>query len=465
MKYIVYTTLLSIYFWLAAVPVFAQKGKMVVQIFKKPSAFQTLNATEKTLSAAARAELYRREVSLPDPHKLQNALQHKYISSRERNKWRELRESFIKLVYLQPTPQNKLSAYLKKPEENANFQNNRFLFNSMQSMGAVRPTESTHAVSNTREFQNIQQEYTDVIQDISRAEQLVNHWIVYSSLPGEGARPAPQQIQAINAAISDLIGKLHKLQAKLPDEPYLTAQLEIWNRTFAMFNPHFEGLTAFPSGYVSPRTDDRVLKKNEFYLFNPDGTDYLLPLSNAEQSTSMNFWMLQMSPFLIDMAEDAPELTPQFAQQEREKLLQQVPTGLHIAFLNDDWTPRVNFQSWAAKGYLGKDAVLDVFYEGNALLDKLYNGTKYDLIITDLMVPNGGAGMMPQLRKLNKKATVIACSKSRRGEESEENLFKYGFDGYLWYSPRLNDKHYGYLEYLRGISNYYYYKNLHGWSR
>ena len=465
MKYIVYTTSLSIYFWLAAVPVFAQKGKMFVQIFKKPSILQSVTPVEKALSAVSRAELYRREVFIPDPHKLQNALQHKYISARERNKWCALRESFIKLAYLQPTTQNKLPAYFKKPEENANFQNNRFLLNSMQRMGAVRPTESTHAENNTQEIQQIQQEYTDVIQEITRAEKMVNHWIIYSSLPGEGTRPAPQQIQAINAAISDLIGKLHKLQAKLPDEPYLTAQLEIWNQTFATFNPHFERLTGFHSGHGSLRTDNRVLEKKEFYLFNPDGTDYLLPLSKTEKNTGMNFWMLQMSPFLIDMAEDAPELTPQFAQQEREKLLQQVPTGLHIAFLNDDWTPRVNFQSWAAKGYLGKDAVLDVFYEGNALLDKLYNGTKYDLIITDLMVPNGGTEMMPQLRKLNKKVTVIACSKSRREEEAEENLFKYGFDGYLWYSPRLNDKHYGYLEYLRGISNYYYYKNLHGWSR
>lgn len=463
MKYISYTTSLSICLCLAAAPAWAQKGKIVTQILKKPSSLQSVKPAEKALTSLSRAELYRRAVSIPDPQKLQNALQHKYISAREREKWRELRESFIKLAYLRPTPQDKLSAYFKKTEEAANFQHSWLFFNGIQSIG--RRPQSARADSNARELQKVQQEYADVIKEIARTQKMVNHRIVYSSLAGEGVRPVPQQIQVINEALFNLIGKIHNLQAKLPDEPYLAAQLEIWKQTFAAFNPHFGGLPAFHSGKGSPRTDNRILEKNEFYLFNPDGTDYLLPLSKSEKDASMNFWMLQMSQFSIDIEDDAPEITLQFAQEEREKLLNQLPSGLRIAFLNDDWTPRANFQSWAAKGYLGKGAELDVFYDGDDLLDKLYNGKKYDLIITDLMVPNGGSEMMPQLRKLDKKVTVIACSKSRRGEESEEDLFKYGFDGYLWYSPRLNDKQYGYLEYLRGMANYYYYKNLHGWNR
>ena len=73
--------------------------------------------------------------------------------------------------------------------------------------------------------------------------------------------------------------------------------------------------------------------------------------------------------------------------------------------------------------------------------------------------------MMPQRRSMDKYITVIASSKYDRGEEDETMLFQAGIDGYLWYNTNLNEGAYGYIEYLRAMSNYYHYKKVHKWAR
>ena len=60
----------------------------------------------------------------------------------------------------------------------------------------------------------------------------------------------------------------------------------------------------------------------------------------------------------VRMQQRNPPITQEAAALEREKLLDQIPAGLKIAFINDDALPRINFESWAKKGYLGRGATL-----------------------------------------------------------------------------------------------------------
>ena len=84
---------------------------------------------------------------------------------------------------------------------------------------------------------------------------------------------------------------------------------------------------------------------------------------------------------------------------------------------------------------------------------------------------------MEELRRLDPNVAVIASSKfepndgdvikTESGKEvlTTEDYFHAGLDGYMWYNNNLNNGSYGYIQYLRQMKNYYYYKNLHGWSR
>ncbi len=354
------------------------------------------------------------------------------ISAKERLQWKALRERLLELSRETPPHNaNRIPLYLlhSVPEQTLNY---------------------------------LQTRYNKLLQSIQKARSYIVPKIVYASLPGEGTQISPQETKHITTETSDILYKIKLLRTSLPDDPFLKKQEVYWGTVFEGFNPLLKGLIV--KNEQLPRTDLRKLVKKEFNLFNPDGTDYLLPRSetlirdpdDVEELDSYAYVRMQMRN---------PPITQEAAAVEREKLLDQIPSGLRIAFINDDTLPRVNFEGWAKKGYLGRGATLKAFKDGGQFLSELEKGVPYDLVITDLLVPEGGLAMMPQLRQMAPHLTVIASSKYDRGEEDEEMLFKAGIDGYLWYNTNLNSGAYGYIEYLRAMKNYYYYKKLYGWRR
>lgn len=355
-----------------------------------------------------------------------------YISAAERMKWREVRELQATLAYVPPTPPEHMATYLR------------------------------HSVP-LQTFQLIQDQYASVLKQIRAAKEITMPYIIYASLPGEGSRLQPIRIGEINEKVYPLINSLRHLRVALDDDPFLMRQEEVWTKTFSTFNPLLSGIIASPGSEVN-RMDRRQLNTREFNLYNPDGTDYLLPRSET----------LLVDPDEMDEMESYaavrekmrnPPIKPEAAEAERTALLDQLPPNMRIALINDDMLPRVNFQAWAQKGYLGHNATIETFPDGNRFMEKVRHGIKYDLVITDLLVPYGGLAMMPELRELDTHMPVIASSKFDRGEEDEEKLFKLGFDGYLWYNTNLNEGTYGYIEYLRAMKNYFYYKQKYNWQR
>lgn len=354
------------------------------------------------------------------------------ISAEERMKWQKLREQLLSLSNQTPRPNaNKIPLYLRHsvPEETLNY---------------------------------LQTRYRNLLEKIWEVRSYVVPKIVYASLPGEGTQINPQDTEHISAEVSDILYQIKLLLASLPDDPFLQMQQKYWGTVFEGFNPLLKGRIV--KNEKLPRTDKRALVKKEFNLYNPDGTDYLLPRSETLIRDPDDEEELDSYAY-VRMQQRNPPITQEAAALEREKLLDQIPAGLKIAFINDDALPRINFESWAKKGYLGRGATLKTFKEGSSFLKEIENGTDYDLVITDLLVPDGGLAMMPELRQMNPLITVIASSKYDRGEEDEETLFNAGIDGYLWYNTNLNSGAYGYIEYLRAMKNYYYYKNLYGWRR
>lgn len=365
-------------------------------------------------------------------YKIENTLTQNYIMAKESARWRQTRDELNTLwIQMRPSFLGELSSFLRHPV----------------------PKETMEYLKNT---------YSQVVTQSQITHDMIFPWIVYASIPGEGRSLLSEEREKFNTALFSMLHQVQALRSSLPSEPYLEQQENFWITMLSRFNPLLESALQKPTE-LSLRTD-RVLKTTEFNLLNPDGTDYLLPRSETLIRDPDEIEELDSYAVVREKMRNPP-ITPERAALEREELLAQLPENMRIAFINDDALPRLNFKRWAEQGFLGKNAQVEIFPNGFDFMNKMRNGRRYDLVITDLLVPYAGLVMMPELRTISPQTVVIASSKYDRGEEPEEKLFSAGIDGYLWYNTNLNEGAYGYIEYLRALKNYFYYKNLHGWER
>ena len=344
----------------------------------------------------------------------------------------------------------------------------RVVRESLQHLSVQMPQEQSaniaaylrHSVPDET-MRYIQERYQKVLNLINKNQQKVTAFFTYASLPGEGRVPNTQEKNALSSAMYDTLMAIRNLKADLPDDPFLIMQDEYWATAYEGFNPLLAGHIRTQT--VMPRGDFRKFDHKEFDLMNPDGTDYVLP--QADTLILDPDEMEEMDSYAyVRMRQQNPPITQENAAIERTELLKHIPTGMHIAIINDDALPLVNFKGWAEKGYFGEGATVETFKNGLDFLDSM-KYVKYDLVITDLLVPNGGKAMMKDLRLKDDRVPVIAMSKYDRGEAGEKDLFTHGMDGYLWYNNNVNEGAYGYIEVLRALKNYYHYKGLHNWGR
>lgn len=353
------------------------------------------------------------------------------IYGKERDRYRVVREELQNISVKTPKEQSaNISAYLR------------------------------HAVPDET-MRYMQQRYQKVLTLIDNNKQAVTAFFTYASLPGEGRVPNMQEKNALSTAMYNTLMAIRNLRADLPDDPFLAMQDEYWATAYEGFNPLLAGHIRTQT--VMPRGDFRKFDHKEFDLMNPDGSDYVLPQASTMILDPDDLEEMDSYAY-VRMRQQNPPITQENAALERTELLKQIPAGMHIAIINDDTLPLVNFKGWGDKGYLGEGATVDTFKNGLDFLDSM-KYTKYDLVITDLLVPNGGKAMMKDLRLKDNHVPVIAMSKYDRGEAGEKDLFQSGMDGYLWYNNNVNEGAYGYIEVLRALKNYYHYKGLHNWGR
>lgn len=357
----------------------------------------------------------------------QSPIADKPISATDRAEWKALRDSFASIEGLNSNIN--LANYLKHPVPQ-------------------------------KTFDYLVKEYKSLIETVQKFRTDVFPTIVHNSLPGEGRFPAAPEVGYATTIIHDNIIKLRNLVGSL-DYPLLAKYEDFFINAFEAFNPSLTGTLRHYD--VIARTDREIAVDKEFFLRNPDGTDYTLPksysLADPEEVEEMESYAA------VRESQLHPVITQEEAAIEREELLKNIPVGLRIAIINDDYLPILNFGKWGKEGYLGTDAIVDTFRDGKEFMENVRNGVHYNLVVTDLLVPHGGKAMMPELRKLDDNSIVIACSKFDREDQDAQKLLDLGFDGYLWYNSNLNDGRFGYIEYLRAMNNYFYYRDLYKWKR
>ena len=328
---------------------------------------------------------------------------------------------------------------------------------NLVKIDVLRPKAATNALedylyatSNKKNVYYIVPLYQNVLRMEATAKELILPYATTASLFTHEPRLPSQQLTEINQALILLINSSGKLLKLLPQDPYLEEVNDSYIKLFRIFNPLLGSVVG--KNITLKRPDERTFDFNEFFLHNPEKKDYVV---------------YDDTPWSKEAEEEVGSLhyLANRAATEAAQLLENLPQNWKIAVLNDDKQPLDNFRQWAAQGRLGKGTTVTTFEDGNDLLQDLKMGIHYDLILTDLLVPNGGIAMMPDLRKEAPNIPVIAMSKRNRQKANALHLFEVGMDGYLTYTTVLNNPEVGYLEYLRAIHNYLQLKNSKGWSR
>lgn len=205
------------------------------------------------------------------------------------------------------------------------------------------------------------------------------------------------------------------------------------------------------------------LKFLSLYYFPED-----MPLYLATKYLTQR--MIELQPGLAGVLEKMPVyLRKDRVYDKREFMLvppqgvetvPAVPDGLKIAVVNDlpeILTAMANFGRW---GSFGKGAEVTTFDSIYKLGDSLKKGDKYDLIFSDISMPNGsGMLLVNKLRENNINIPVIGLSGYKEETVKGEDLFEIGFDGYI-----VSDE-FGYRNAPKALKNYFYYRDLHQWMR
>lgn len=324
----------------------------------------------------------------------------------------------------------------------------------------------------------LQREYKVLVKLIEKAQTELMPKVIYSYILNEGKQFSLEEKVYINKTIFKIRSKVSILLKAVNKDPYLLVQQKYWDRMFGAFNPLIKGILEKPTSIF--RQDNRQFVMAEFALHNPDGSTAYLPASKtliAGEEDEDDFDDEQYAGQPQNYQRRAAQMRQErqhkadmikLAEAERDELLSHIPSNLRIAVINDDKLPRVNFEYWGQNGWLGKNATVYTFKDGFSFMQEIRNGVRYDIVITDLLVPNGGIAMMENFRLLDSNAIVFASSKFYPGDgddHSTQDLFNFGMDGYVWNNSNLNEGSFGYLQYLRQLNNYYYYKNKYGWQR
>lgn len=222
------------------------------------------------------------------------------------------------------------------------------------------------------------------------------------------------------------------------DEPLAAARRYLTKARLAL-NPYSKATIPVVPDFLH-RTD-RKLVAAEFFLHHPDGSAPIFKRS------WLGAW--------------------KHSQKARE-LGREIPPGMRIALVNDQPLQHEAVHSWNKKGFFPPGTQI-ISFLGVPEFEQAYaGGARFDLIITDLVMPNGGGySLIFKLRQQDVSTPVIAWTGFSERDQLAQELYNFGFDGMIpargsvfsFTGPE------GYLPFIESLRNYFLLKKLNGWKR
>lgn len=246
------------------------------------------------------------------------------------------------------------------------------------------------------------------------------------------------------AALSHLYMRITAVEEKLSclalvfDDKPLQAARTYLLKARKILNPYAANELTLPSHL---RRTDRKFVAKEFFLYGPDGRPPYL---------KRNSWLGEIRN-----------------AYRAKKIAAGIPTGMRIAFLNDLSPVEYAVYSWYRRGLFPKDTQLFTYRSVHDFERALERGVQFDLVITDLVMANGGGyALIAQFRRHNNTTPVLALSAFSEEDAHAQTLFDMGFDGMLsTHGGGFALDASGYLTLLNALNNYYQLKAANGWAR
>ncbi len=274
--------------------------------------------------------------------------------------------------------------------------------------------------------------YKEIMEKFSEFKKEMDVWLYYQS-------KAIERHDVSIAEQADILDRIFAMNLELsrlrnyisPNDPAYKEACEYMRYAVQGVNPMFRGLL---DAKLFARVD-RKYSFQEFFLYTP------LEILRRQQEILSNGGNLEQLIFLS------------------------FPSSFKIAILNDSEDVLSKMES-LHETVLFPEATLHTYKNAEDLLSSIHSGIRYDLILTDLIVPGGGGLYLTAiLREENFSGAIIALSAYKEDRTFGRNLFDRGFDGMI-------EAHIGFekgekwpFKLMGQIQNYYYYKNLYDWSR
>lgn len=276
--------------------------------------------------------------------------------------------------------------------------------------------------------------YLSVMKAFDKFKSEMNVFLYYQSKPSERHNLSGAERAVYMEKISQMHAKLSKLKnlVDAKDPAYKAAQEYV---AFAaeMVNPMMRGV--FTSQKVARQ--DRTFDENEFFMRDPHS-------SRAES-------LLAKLPVRVQVYQASRNL----------------PKGLRMAVLNDRPSLLQTMQQLNKKALFFPGWSVSSFNNAEELLQAVTKkGEQFDVILCDIIVPGGGGYYVTaMLREKGFNGAIIALSSYGEQKKLGQAMFDKGFDGMI-------SQHEGFeygkewpVQMMKRLSNYFYYRDLHGWKR
>lgn len=156
--------------------------------------------------------------------------------------------------------------------------------------------------------------------------------------------------------------------------------------------------------------------------------------------------------------------TDMFRGGQAAKQARQLPRGLCVAVLNDRASVLEQMQKSHEKGVFIRGGEVDGFLQADELIAAVRAGKKYDLILTDIIVPGGGGYYLTKVLRLDGfSGAIIALSAFERDDSMAMDMFERGFDGMLNLPIAFEYSPFWEADVMRGINKYFRLKQENDW--
>nr|QGT50838.1 hypothetical protein Elusimicrob2101_1010 [uncultured Elusimicrobia bacterium] len=273
--------------------------------------------------------------------------------------------------------------------------------------------------------------YKHVMENFQKFKKETGPFLYYRIKEGYGTEIPSVQSRVLLPAVADMERELLRLGATVDvrEDAPLAFALEYVARVRDELAPLLKGLSGADI-YFSRQ--DRAFVGDEFYLHDPELKRWSSMLRRGQ------------------------------ALAQAEKL----PQGLRVAVLNDRRSVLEEMTKSHRNGVFIRNGELACFSSAADLIASVRSGKKYDIILTDIIVPGGGGYYLTNILRLDGfSGAIIALSAYERDDAMGLEMFERGFDGMLNLPISFEHSPFWASDVMRGLNKYLYLRRLNGWSR